>query len=149
MLYCRFGTLLEEWRDKIDGMIGLVGFVPPSTPPEDDIMEEESTMEGEEGGEGGANEGEEEAREAGEEEEEEEEEKGMVVEEDEELNRLSLEELCSEVEVWSSSMTYAVDNKDSRRLEEVCWSVLGGGGGGEQGKLHPQTLNYFPYFISK
>lgn len=133
----RFGVLLEEWRDQLDGMISLIGCVPTSVSPEDagTVEEEEGGTGGEGGGkevggsterEGGGEEGgiEEERGSSGREEEEEGGstggggEQGTAVQGDE-FSKMSLEELCSEAEAWSSSLTYAVDNMDTKRSAEV------------------------------
>ncbi len=87
----RFGKLLEEWREKLEDIICVIGTAPVLP-----LLEE---------GKGGGGK----------------EEEG---EEDDECSKMSLEDLCSEVELWSSNLTYAIDNKDSRRSEEVLRAMM-------------------------
>lgn len=35
------------------------------------------------------------------------------------LGKLGMEELCDEVDSWSSSLTYTIDNKDTKRSQQV------------------------------
>ena len=79
-------------------MIGLIGSAPSSTTLGGGDADEAEGMEGVEGTEGTET---------------------TEEEEDEDLKEMSLEEMCSEVEEWCSNLTYAVDNRDSRRSAEV------------------------------
>ena len=62
--------------------------------------------------------------EGSEEEEEEGEEEGEDKEEDEvgsrRLESLGIEDLCDEVDSWSSGLTYIIDNKDTKKSQQVC-----------------------------
>ena len=124
---------MEDWKERIEDIIGWVGTVPP--PPA--IVVEEVPVEGSEEGEKektkeGVKEGkgkEEEEEEGKGEGEEGEKEEGTEGEEEGELKArrvsertdadVTVEELCSDVERWSVDLSYAIDTQDSKRAEQV------------------------------
>lgn len=136
--YNRLGKLFEEWKEKIEDIISLIGTVPPPVSPDDVYSEEGSEEEGtvvseevrEEEGEGEEGEEGEEGGEEGEEGKVERkrnrrrkggsEERMKSAEEAERLNELSMGDLCVEVEKWFSGLSYAIDNQDSRQSKQVC-----------------------------
>lgn len=135
----RFGKLLEDWKERIEDIISWIGTVPPPpiTFPQVEMESSESTqLTITEGGE----EEEEEEEEKKGEKREEGEEKGearkkkregkeraekrkkvgeAAVESVVDVTEMSVEDLCGEVERWSSGLSYAIDTQDNRRSLQV------------------------------